>query len=233
LANKFYILILLSISVFGSDIDKIAKKIYQNECGCDRDKLVWWNRGENFPSLGIGHFIWYPKGVHERFEESFPKFISYLHKNSISTPSWLNSHAPWRSKEEMLKDPRTKWLKKFLYDHIDLQARFMVDRLKNSLLYLNGVKRSLKRLLKTSNGRYILVDYLNFKGLGDKPKERYKGQGWGLIQVLECMPNRSDPKAEFRECAKRILRQRVKNSPKNRGEKRWLKGWINRIESYR
>ena len=29
-----------------------------------------------------------------------------------------------------------------------------------------------------------MIDYVNFKGDGLKPTERYKGEGWGLLQVL-------------------------------------------------
>ncbi len=30
----------------------------------DNKGLVSWNRGEAFPSLGIGHFIWFPAVSH-------------------------------------------------------------------------------------------------------------------------------------------------------------------------
>jgi len=39
----------------------IGKKIWQNECACSVDGLTTWNAGEEFPSLGIGHFIWYTR----------------------------------------------------------------------------------------------------------------------------------------------------------------------------
>jgi len=37
---------------------------------------------------------------------------------------------------------------------------------------------------------------------------------------------------EFSDCAKKVLEERVRNSPASRGEKRWLKGWFNRIDTY-
>ena len=46
----------------GAELDRIGKRIWQNECGGTADGLTSWNAGENFASLGIGHFIWYPKG---------------------------------------------------------------------------------------------------------------------------------------------------------------------------
>ena len=76
-----------------------------------------------------------------------------------------------------------------------------------------------------------MIDYINFKGDGLKKEERYKGEGWGLAQVLANMRG-SDTKA-FAEAAKRVLGQRVKNSPPARGEQRWLPGWSNRCDGYR
>ena len=37
----------------------VAERIFQNETGGVRNNLVDWNDGENFPSLGIGHFTWF------------------------------------------------------------------------------------------------------------------------------------------------------------------------------
>jgi hypothetical protein len=39
----------------------IGRQIWKNECGGTQEGLTSWNKGEEFPSLGIGHFIWYPK----------------------------------------------------------------------------------------------------------------------------------------------------------------------------
>ena len=68
---------------------KIAWKIWQNECAGTIRGLVSWNRGEAFPSLGIGHFIWFPAGVTERFEESFPAFIQFCRRKGIRVPEEL------------------------------------------------------------------------------------------------------------------------------------------------
>ena len=50
-----------------------------------------------------------------------------------------------------------------------------------------------------------LIDYVNFKGEGVLETERYRGRGWGLLQVLEGMPEqaarlrmRRDEFADFR-----------------------------------
>jgi hypothetical protein len=229
---RLYLLIFLPILVFGANLDTIAKKIYQNECGSNPKNLIHWNKGESFASLGIGHFIWYSKKNQEKFVESFPPLIEFLEQNGVKVPNWLKKNSPWNNKNEMNLDPRYDKLKKFLIDTMDLQAKFMSKRLEKSLPDLVSVNISFQRVTNTKNGYYPLIDYLNFKGLGNSDKEKYRGEGWGLIQVLKCMPNKGDAKSEFRECAKFVLKNRVKNSPPSRNEKRWLKGWYNRIDSY-
>ena len=44
-----------------ADLKEIGEKIFRNEAAGKKENLVYWNSGENFPSLGIGHFIWYRK----------------------------------------------------------------------------------------------------------------------------------------------------------------------------
>ncbi|MEM7602542.1 MAG: hypothetical protein AAF357_14135, partial [Verrucomicrobiota bacterium] len=81
-----------------------------------------------------------------------------------------------------------------------------------------------------------LIDYVNFKGEGVKAEEKYKGQGWGLRDVLLAMGKTSggqESANEFSEAAKRTLQRRIQNSPPERGESRWNAGWMNRCESYK
>jgi hypothetical protein len=76
---------------------------------------------------------------------------------------------------------------------------------------------------------------VNFKGEGINPRERYNGQGWGLLQVLSNMrasTGGQDSARAFANSAKRTLDQRIANSPAERGEKRWRAGWHNRCETY-
>ncbi|MGZ5512150.1 MAG: hypothetical protein ACXWG7_02070, partial [Chthoniobacterales bacterium] len=61
-----------AITLSRADAQRIGRKVWQNECGGTIAGLTSWNAGENFASLGIGHFIWYPKDVRGPFEESFP-----------------------------------------------------------------------------------------------------------------------------------------------------------------
>ncbi|MDG1976339.1 MAG: hypothetical protein P8I39_07365, partial [Akkermansiaceae bacterium] len=50
----------------------IGQKIWQNESAGKVTGLTHWNDGEEFPSLGIGHFIWYPGGFNGRWSETWP-----------------------------------------------------------------------------------------------------------------------------------------------------------------
>src|SRR6266404_3179051 len=65
------------VTISHTDALRIGKKIWRNECGGSVAGLTSWNSGENFASLGIGHFIWYPKGVRGPFDESFPKLVEF------------------------------------------------------------------------------------------------------------------------------------------------------------
>ncbi len=92
------------------------------------------------------------------------------------------------------------------------------------------------RVAETPQGIYALTDYVNFKGEGISGTERYQGQGWGLLQVLQQMPgNTSDPIMEFADVAECVLTRRIRNAPQKRHaiEARWLPGWEVRIETYR
>ncbi len=227
----------------------IGKKIWQNECHGSITGLTSWNEGENFASLGIGHFIWYPKGVRGPFEESFPKFLNFAAEKHTSLPPWLvNTQAcPWNSRPEFLRAQNSgqmNELRRFLAHTVHLQAEFMIVRLQNSLSKMlqeaapsgrANVEEQFARLASTSNGRYALVDYVNFKGEGVLPTERYHDQGWGLLQVLEEMHgtgNGASAEREFSRSATAVLTRRVQNSPPGRKESRWLPGWINRVKGY-
>ena len=78
-----------AISLSHADVLRIGKKIWQNECNGTISGLTSWNEGEDFASLGIGHFIWYPKGRRGPFEESFPKLVSFISKRGAKLPTLL------------------------------------------------------------------------------------------------------------------------------------------------
>jgi hypothetical protein len=241
---------LRAISLSHADILKIGKKIWQNECNGTIAGLTAWNEGEHFASLGIGHFIWYPKDRRGPFEESFPKLIAFISKRGAKLPALLlgggEKPCPWNSRAEFLRAQQTaemNQLRRFLADTIDLQAEFLIARLESALPKMlaeaapsdrANVKQQFERLSKTPQGCYVLVDYVNFKGEGVLHTERYQGQGWGLLQVLEAMHGTSDSGAtdEFANAAKTVLTRRVQNAPAERRESRWLSGWIRRVNSY-
>lgn len=223
---------------------ELGQRIWANECAGSVQGLVSWNAGEAFPSLGIGHFIWYPAGVHEAFDESFPKFVAYARRAGVTVPAVFNGAAPWPNKAAFLADRSGKAdeMRRWLAANVRLQTSFIIARSRAALPTMmqtsrnpQAVQQRYAALSATSKGMYCLVDYVNFKGEGLKPEERYNGQGWGLLQVLEEMRpyGTADAPAEFSRAASAVLTRRVRNAPPARGEQRWLQGWLNRCNTYR
>lgn len=231
--------------------DWVGQQIFRNECAARLACLVHWNQGEAFPSLGIGHFIWYPAGVDGRFVESFPALIAYLKKQGARLPDWLSVpaplDAPWADRAAFMEsrhNPRVEQLRDFLYETRGLQVRFILERTRSALGELvraaPGERRAqvrgrLARLVATPGGTYALMDYVNFKGEGLSPSEQYRGEGWGLLQVLlatEPKPGGSTLDA-FREAAGRVLTRRAANADNDIERERWLPGWLKRLETYR
>jgi len=234
----------------------IAQKVWQNE-GAGKDKyLVWWNKGEDFASLGIGHFIWFPKDHTERFREVFPMVIAFMQKKGVEMPKWLTPETdfPWQSKEAFFsaKKAKTKqYMELFLFlkKTFGYQAEFMAQRLSLALPQMlesienekkkETIKRRFYEVMHHKDGSvnerglYVLLDYTNFKGEGTLKSERYKGQGWGLLQVLWNIDDKEPNKQKaFAQSASRMLSRRIGNSPPARGEERWRKGWNVRLNTY-
>jgi len=154
---------------------------------------------------------------------------------------------PWNTREEFenaQNSQKMTELRNFLQREavIAEQVRFMIRRLELALprilatLSTNSQREQIRqqfyRLAETSQGVYALVDYVNFKGEGITVSERYQGQGWGLLQVLEKMTDNSiNVLDEFANAAIAVLESRVKNAPTD--ETGWLAGWRNRIDTYR
>ncbi len=239
-----------AIALSRTEAMRIGRKIWQNECGGTVAGLTSWNTGENFASLGIGHFIWYPRGVRGPFEESFPDFASFAENRKIALPNVVEKNrdgCPWKSRPEFLAasgSPEMKELRSFLAETVDLQTEFLVRRLQQALPKMlkdasaadgANVQRQFDRVASTPQGCYALVDYVNFKGEGVLETERYRGQGWGLRQVLQGMSGSESGRAaaqEFSRSARAVLTKRVENSPPKRKESRWLAGWLQRVNSY-
>ncbi len=234
-----------------SEALQIGKKIWKNECNGTINGLTSWNQGENFASLGINHFIWYPLNEKKVFDESFPKLLLFLQENQVFIPFWLQKSppCPWNNQAEFLNavknpnDKRMLELKGLLEKTIALQARFSILRLQNALpLMLEKVDPQIRPritarfqlLAQIPAGLFALIDYVNFKGEGVLETERYQNQGWGLLQVLEEMKEaeRNGALYQFSRAAEIVLTRRVKNAPPERKEERWLPGWINRVKGY-
>ena len=226
----------------------IGKKIWQNECAGSVAGLTTWNAGEEFPSLGIGHFIWYPEGFKGRFSESWPHFIEFARQRGAEIPAVAAERfSPWRTKAEFQKDfngPRMSSLRKWLAAIVSMQTDFIIARSHEALPKILAaapnsekarIEANYRKVSTTPQGTYALIDYVNFKGDGILASERYNGRGWGLLQVLGEMKEVSSgaPAAtEFAAAAKRVLSRRIANSPPQRGEKRWEEGWHNRCGTY-
>jgi len=229
----------------------IGQKICLNETGGIPEHLVAWNTSETFASLGIGHFIWYPPGQEGPFEETFPGLLNFLQERQIELPAWLDptSDCPWSTREEFLNHLNSQEMqdvRTLLTDTLPQQVQFIFQRLELALPKILAhvaaeedrtfVREQFYRVAQSSLGMYALADYVNFKGEGISQTERYQGQGWGLLQVLQEMPGDS-PNAvlEFANAAEFVLTRRVKNAPQERRdvEARWLPGWKARIDTYR
>ena len=225
----------------------IGQKIWMNEGAGKPENLIVWNEGEDFPSFGLGHFIWYPKGVEHRFVESFPGLLRYIGARR-ELPSWLaeQAYAPWNSRAEFLRDRDRNSafiadLRAFLQETVSEQTQYIVERLESALPKMlkeiknpfakRHVRENFYHVAMQENGVYALIDYVNFKGEGVSPDERYNGRGWGLLQVLERMSDSNvNVMSAFVEAADFVLTRRVENAP--RDESRWLPGWRKRLNTY-
>ena len=229
----------------------VGEQIFRNECAGRYQCLVHWNEGEAFPSLGIGHFIWYPEGVNERFVESFPDLIRFMSERSVAMPEWLAAEpvpaAPWPDRAAFMEadgSERLTGLRSFLDRTKAAQVAFIFRRAEQSLVRVldavpdtrrDEVMAHLRALAGTPGGVYALMDYVNFKGEGLSEQEAYQGQGWGLRQVLLDMEGGPDGTAlqRFREAAGRVLTRRAQNAENPIERERWLPGWLKRLQTYR
>lgn len=226
----------------------IGRKIWQNESAGKITGLTHWNDGEEFPSLGIGHFIWYPRGFNGRWSETWPEFVKYAMQRGLQLPMvGRNRHCPWPNKPSFIRDfdgPQLAGLRKWLAANITIQTEFIAYKSQAALPTIMHaapiqkrarIKANYEKVASSANGVYALVDYVNFKGDGTNPTERYNNQGWGLMWVLMEMkdvPAGQAAAREFCAAAKRRLDLRITNSPRARGESRWRPGWHNRCDSY-
>ena len=238
------------LRITSAALQQIGQRLSQNETGGRYENLVVWNLGEEFPSLGIGHFIWYPAGYQGPFTETFPDLLRFMQRQGVAMPTWLNAvpAAPWSSRaafQTPAAQALANELRHWLSQTVAVQTQFIAERLNAALPRLlcaapaaqrEAIRGNFYSLAHQAEGLYPLIDYVNFKGEGIDPAERYQGEGWGLLQVLSQMPSGLSGAAArqaFATAASQVLARRVQNSPPARGEVRWLAGWQKRALSYR
>jgi hypothetical protein len=258
--------LLLSVNLAGADYPEldseqvawIGEQVFTNECNRSPACLTSWNPGENFPSLGIGHFIWYQAGQQEIFEQSFPALMHFMQDRGVAIPSWIiaeNFASPWPGRDSFLADMdkvRLRELRTFLGNTMGEQTAFIIARFENALAAMLASTDSEENAALIADnfyavaasapphGYYALIDYVNFKGTGVSSLESWRGQGWGLKQVLLNMgsgtgtrpESGADALAGFVVSARRTLAARVGNAPVDRNESRWLTGWNKRLDTY-
>jgi len=243
----FFAFSLQAFSVKPEDAAKIGEKIWMNEGKGKEEWLLYWSQKEPFPSLGIGHFIWYPEGYQDVYEQTFPDFIGFLEQKNRELPGWLKMQhgCPWKSREAFYAasdSQEMKSLKKLMLETKSEQLLFMVKRFEKVteaiLSHIPDTERVkykmlLEGLAQEPRGLYALTDYVNFKGSGIQESERYQNRGWGLLQVMEDLVKNSKSSLEdFVVSAKKVLKERTENAPKEKQEQRWLEGWFNRLDTY-
>jgi len=233
-----------------ADYAWIASRIFQEETGGQIRYLTYWGAGEDFPSFGIGHFIWFPNAVDAPFDETFPAMAAFVAEQGAQLPLWMQAlqpfDAPWNSKQDFdqsWSSPEMAELRVWLEQTGHLQARFIVSAFEQRWrdLELPAQQKSrltslLQQMVGSAQGLFAVVDYFNFKGLGNNPRERYQEQGWGLVQVLEALPPLSTDKKNlvelFTDAAANRLSLRTELAPPERNETRWLEGWLARLDGY-
>ena len=243
------------MSISADAAERVGRQVWINESNGRDDGVTAWNAGEDFPSLGIGHFIWFKAGGHPLFEESFPKLVAHIKANGVKPPAWLDKTplppCPWRSKahfEREFRSPRMNELRTFLLISVPQQTQYLLARAEAAVpkmlatlpeptarAHLLG---QLGRVVKSSPDLYPLIDYVNFKGEGISEKEATfdpptgRKQGWGLKYLLLEMQGTATGQpalAEFSRAAKAVLDRRIRNHPPS---ERWQAGWHKRCNTY-
>jgi hypothetical protein len=228
-----------------SQLSKIADQIFKNEAAGNREMLAYWSPNEDFPSLGIGHFIWFPANASKaraRFgADSFPQFLRFVTQQRVSLPPLLARLSPgfvcpWpnRSAFQNMRSSDREALLKFLSDTKHLQMKHILSRFMSAReAFKNGpdgtaIAAKIDAISQSPSGIYPVIDYVNFKGEGKSSDKT----SWGLWNVLAQMRSTSPDHAHkaFAEAAETVLRNRVNRHP---GDRVFLDGWTNRIQTYR
>jgi len=232
------------IIVNDAQAEMIALKISDNENTRERLRLIRWREEDEFSSLGIVSFFWYPHGE-KSAELSFNGLLGYI-AQSRHLPGWLNdaNTPPWNSREEFLSarhDVFKAKLRDFLQQARSEQVQYLIMYLEANLpRMLKEVKNPFAKMhvyenfyhvAVQENGVYALIDYSMFMGSGVSPEDRYNNLGWGLVHVLENMKGDAENLMEaFVSSADILLMRRIESLPKD--ERRHLVDWRRRINTY-
>ena len=252
----FFITSCFSIDSKAFEISKadtllIADRVSKNECSVEKDCLLEWSAGENFLSLGMEHFIWYPAHAVSIFKEGFRSYLQYAKDAGERLPVWLDKTpfppCPWSSREEFLRSKGSrqyKDLEDFIIRTKHCQAEYLIENTRRSIEDIIAaapdgqrarITKYLSQLTGDPQGLYSIIDYMNFKGAGIGNSDEVKGERWGLLQVLEGMndkPTSREALEEFVRSAKMVLTHRVYYAPAEKHEEQWLQGWLRRVGSY-
>lgn len=137
------------IRLSDADKDKLIAFIADKEFGGNWNNCIGWNKGEAFVSVGLGHYLWFSRGLKSPFQESFPSFIEFAYRKDqadnlgLRFPSILGMDvngriqpSPWESRSEFLRQKQsreTRELVAFLSEPAmrKMQLEFQVERLKS------------------------------------------------------------------------------------------------------
>lgn len=212
--------------------DQIIDTIQRNEMGWDINgpddsELITQNDGEDFPSLGIGHFVW-DAGEHGN---SFHRMITYIQEKRwvsidpdihyITSPEKPDGHhSTWPHRDKIIQ-----LLKETKHDQLAyIKSRLMGFR--SDHLNSPVARRNFDYLY--GSAPVILLDYVNFKGEGDSSGS----DNYGLQNVLETM----GPASSSSDAVLRFQKAAIARLHGNRNAadwNRWWDGWTNRIGRYK
>jgi hypothetical protein len=240
-------------------VQNITANLLNNETSCNPKFIMQWDSkaGEDFPSIGLPHVVWFREGQKQVVDESFPRFWKYIKDNykgtaqipNLGDPSSPSFTSPWKTKEEFDASPLKGDIGRFLLDPdvIKLQAQFAMKRgvqsaylimAANSLdpnpkISNENICGTFKKLLSSKKGLREIIDYANWKGEGVHYEEATKNQKirWGLKQVIENMGSVSSPddaEKKFADASEQALKTRVTDDP---GLQKSMPGLMNRIAS--
>lgn len=245
-ANTLSSSTLSNIKISDAELRNIGYRIYINECSGKVENLTYWNSKEPFPSMGIGHFVWYSTNYDRPRGDSFSKLLYFYEQNGIKLPKWIkktNYKCPWTTRTAFYNDfnsSQMRYLRDLLKKTMYLQARFIIIRFQDAADRIfqapmspqmkKHVQYQFYRVAQSPMGLYALIDYVNFKGTGTM-----NSGNWGLLQVLENMKGNGTGKQaliEFASSAKNVLKNRIAQSKNRSVEERNIKGWNKRIDTY-